>query len=284
MKKILLFLVLACISVYALSAQDTIPPNKKKDKPEKSFLRNDRPWSIEIPIWIPGFGGDFVYGEIDLEGEDGTDPGDPDPPDGNIWSRLFTSSSYLKFFFIARAAYMKGRFVAQFDTFGGGIGNSVTFNFNQKEWVSASLTVVLSRLFAGYSFYQVESKSKKLQFKIYGFAGIRLHTITLTSNLGDYIERLNVSPVIVEPIVGIRLQMALKNWLFVLQSDIGGFYINTNLSSMSQLISYYRLSNLLSLKAGWMDWDINHQSVYLKDELKVKIHLSGPSAGLVFHF
>jgi len=280
-------MMLVCISISIVSAQDTIPPNKKKVKPEKSFLRHDRPWSIEIPLWIPGFRGNFAYGEIDLEGEDGTEPGDPeDPPgEGNIWSRLFTSTSYLKFFFVARATYMKGRFVAQFDTFGGGVGNSVTFNFNQKEWVSASLTVVLSRLFAGYSFYRVESKSKKLQFNIYGYAGIRLHFITLTSNLGNYIERLDVSPVITEPILGIRLQMALKNWLFILQSDIGGFYINAaNLTSMSQLIANYRLSNLLSLKLGWMDWDINHNSVYLGDELKVKIHLSGPSAGLVFHF
>ncbi|MEA3478027.1 MAG: hypothetical protein U9R60_07600 [Bacteroidota bacterium] len=45
-------------------------------------MRNDRPWSIEIPLWIPGFRGDFAYGDIDLEGEDGTDPGDPENPPG----------------------------------------------------------------------------------------------------------------------------------------------------------------------------------------------------------
>jgi hypothetical protein len=44
-------------------------------------LLNDRDWTIEIPLWIPGFRGNLAYGDISIGGEDGSDPGDPDDDD-----------------------------------------------------------------------------------------------------------------------------------------------------------------------------------------------------------
>ena len=103
MKK--LFLILACIVVLVpgiLSAQDTLS-RKELRKQEANFLLQERPWTIEVPLWIPGYAGSFAYGDIDIEGEDGVNPEHPiEPPEGigGILSRLFSDDWYLKFFFL----------------------------------------------------------------------------------------------------------------------------------------------------------------------------------------
>lgn len=63
---------------------------------------------------VLGFRGEFAYGDVTVEAEDGQFPGEPENPieppptgeppwgNGNIFSRLFTSSAYLKFFFMSR--------------------------------------------------------------------------------------------------------------------------------------------------------------------------------------
>ena len=60
MKKILLYVLFSFLTVISVSAQDTT--SNKKTRPEKSFLRQDRSWTVEIPIWVPGFRGEYAYG------------------------------------------------------------------------------------------------------------------------------------------------------------------------------------------------------------------------------
>ena len=99
-------LVLLCVTVLLSSAgeaQDSIP--KKKKRPEKNFLIDNRPFTYEIPLWIPGFRGEFAFGDINISGGDGEDPGDPGDPDddeGVFLGKIFTPKFYLKFF---RSAY-----------------------------------------------------------------------------------------------------------------------------------------------------------------------------------
>ena len=117
MKKLVILIL--SILFFGVSGFTQDSTKTKKLKPVKSFLRNDRHWTIEVPIWVPGFRGEFAYGDITVEAEDGQNPGVPDNPieppppgeppwgDGNILSRLFKSSSYLKFFFMSKVAYEK---------------------------------------------------------------------------------------------------------------------------------------------------------------------------------
>ncbi len=79
------------------------------------------------------FASDFAHAEIDIEGEGGSDPGDPgDDNNGDIISRviskLFNSKVYLEFFFLTRAKYENKRFLAQMDGFSGRVGESIKFN------------------------------------------------------------------------------------------------------------------------------------------------------------
>ena len=55
-------------------------------------IENDRirPWTISVPVWIPGYKGQFTVGGVEVGGE----------PDGDFWDRLFTSELRLDFYFV----------------------------------------------------------------------------------------------------------------------------------------------------------------------------------------
>lgn len=267
-----------------LSAQDTSITSVIYE--EGSFLNRDKNWELTIPIWVPGFRGDFAYGDISLEGEDGTDPSDPtDPPSGggNIFSRLFNSSSFLKFFFMGRVAYSSDKFIIELDSFSGRVGNRVEFILNNREVTTADFFSSLTRLFAGYLFYEFENRSNSLRLTVYGYIGLRAHYIELTSNLNRTTRNLEVDKLWVEALIGIKSHLTMNDWLFKLQGDIGGFDYANSFSYMLQASCAYRISNLLSINLGWTDWDINYRGDVEDEELTLNVHLSGPNMGLTFH-
>ena len=282
------FLILYYILLAAtVSAQDTSDTSVIYN--EGSFLNRDKNWELTIPIWVPGFRGDFTYGDISLEGEDGTDPGDPgdptDPPDdgGNILSRLFNSSSFLKFFFMGKVTYSKDKFFISLDSFSGRVGSRLEFILNNREVATADYFTVLTRLIVGYSFYEFENRSNSLRLTVYGYTGLRAHYIELNSNLNRTTRSLNVSKFWGEVLFGLNGHLALDDWMFRLQGDIGGFNKNTNFSYMLQASCAYRISNLLSIKLGWTDWDVRYLGNVKDEELTLNVHLSGPNMGLTFH-
>lgn len=294
MKKLVILIL--SILFFGVSGFTQDSTRTKKLKPEKSFLRKDRHWTIEVPIWVPGFRGEFAYGDVTVEAEDGQNPGVPEQPieppppgeppwgDGNILSRLFKSSSYLKFFFMSRVAYEKNRFLLQSDMFSGAVGGKVNFRFNDKTVVQANFSTTLVRFMAGYAILDKESKSEKLRYELYAYGGVRVHFFKVYSDLDRIISKLDIRPVWTEPIVGIQNQLTLKNWFFIVQGDYGGYLVKSKGSVMINLLAYYRLSNLLSVKMGWTDWDIKHKGTFRGENLNVRVHLSGPSMGLNFHF
>ena len=278
--------ILLHISLLALiaSAQDTSTTSIIHE--EGSFLKRDKNWELTIPIWIPGFRGSYTYGDVSLEGEDGTDPGDPtDPPigGGNILSRLFNSSSFLKFFFMGKATYSSNKFFITLDSFSGRIGNRVEFLLNDKEIATADFFSLLTRLVAGYSVYEFENASNSLRLTVYGYTGLRAHYIELTSNLNRTTRNLDVNKFWWEVLFGLKNRLALDDWLFTLQADIGGFNKGSNFSYMIQASCSYRLSNLLSIMLGWTDWDVRYRGNVKDEELTLNVHLSGPNLGLAFH-
>ena len=120
-----------------LGSQDTLS-RKEIRKQEADFFLQKRPWTIEVPLWIPGYAGSFAYGDVDIEGEDGLDPENPiEPPGGvigGILSRVFSDDWYLKFFFLTRGAYENNRLLLQVDAFTGSVGEPITGLINQFTW------------------------------------------------------------------------------------------------------------------------------------------------------
>ena len=279
--------ILLIIVFTALQALSQVTATNTPERPGKSFLAEDRPWGIEIPLWIPGYAGELVYGEVDVEGEDGEDPGDPgDPGDGggNIFSRIFTQDWFVKFLFLGRASYENKGFLVQLDGFGGGIAETVKFKLTNRDIVQLNYRVLNFRGIAGYKLLERTSRKKNFRYELFGYLGARVHGNKISSDLNDVINRIDINPVWAEPLIGIQNQFNFKRWLIILQGDYGGLFVHTKYSSLIQTMVYYRTGRLTSVKFGWNHLNLNHESTYRGDHLRIQVTLSGPAAGLTFHF
>lgn len=269
-------------------AQDTIT-QKERWKQQKDFLIPGRPWTVELPLWIPGFAGSFAYGDVSVEGEDGVNPENPiEPPPGGefgkIFSRLFTKNWYLKFFYMTKMSYENKGLLIQLDGIIGEVGNSVKFNYNNTEIVQANFQTFNLRLLAGYKIVDKRARNEKFRFELYGYLGSRVHFQRIYSNLNDAINKLDINPVWAEPVYGIQTQFSWKKWFFVVQGDYGGFFINSKSSFQLTTYLYYRTGRFNSIKFGWNHLDINHQGNFLNEDYQINITLSGPSVGFVLLF
>ncbi len=288
MIKFKVFTILFLFLCAGLLGQDTLT-SKESNKQKKNFLLDDRHWTIEVPLWLPGFTGSFAYGDIEIEGEDGTDIQNPiEPPDrpafGDLFSRIFTTDWYLKFVFLTRVAFEKNRFIAQLDGLAGGVGEGTEFNFNRKEVVSAYFQTVNMRLFAGHKFIDFNSRSKRFRYEFFVYAGVRAHFHQINSDLAGQSDLLSFSPNWFEPIIGIHNELTWRRWLWQIQGDYGGYFVRGKTSFQLTTFLYYRSGRFISLKAGWNHLFLNHEDTLNGEDYKVRVTLSGPSAGIAFHF
>lgn len=285
MSRLCILILLSFISSNICKAQNS--NQSFNNKLQRDFLTDSSKWSIEVPIWIPGFRGEFAYGDIELEGEDGASPENPIEPGwkpGDNLSRIFGKNGNLNFFFMNRIAYKNKRFYSQFDAFSGSVGGKIYFRYNNVDVVKARFTTVLTRLYAGYKFVDEQSVSGKTNFNLYGYGGMRMHYVYVKSQLTGLDTQVKVEPLWVEPILGVRNELVLNRWQFIASGDIGSFNINDKFSYMVNFYAYYRLSNLLSVKVGWCGWDIKYNDKYSGEDLSLKMHLEGPASALTFHF
>jgi len=217
LKKFIIIFVSLFVLTATVNAQDTLT-KKEIRKQQKSFLIPGRPWSVEIPLWVPGFAGAFSYGDVDLEGEDGEDPGDPGDPGkpppggglGDIISRLFSSEFYVRYFYMGRVSFEKKRFHTEFDAFGGEVGGAIKFNLNNKDIVKASFRMINTRLIAGYKIVNVDGKRKKFKYGLVAFIGARASFSRIYSELTGVSKKLEINPATYMPIVGLQNQFIWK--------------------------------------------------------------------------
>lgn len=284
--KIALFFILCFFHIQVFYAQGPVADSNRKNK--QSYLTDTGHWVIEIPIWIPGFRGEFAYGEVELEGEDGVIPvpGHPieKPQFGDVFKRLFNKNGSLNYFFVTSVSYNNKRFYSELDLFSGTLNEGLKFRYNNKAIVDAKIHTDLLRFSIGYNFFHRPLFSNKALYQLYGYSGIRLHNFKVESNLDNLGKTLKVSPLLIEPILGLKNEIKLNYWQFVIQADMGSFAINDKVSYQLNLFVFYRISNLLSIKGGWNSWYVNYNDRFKNEDLLIKVHLAGPVAALVFNF
>jgi len=281
----LIVLLLAIVQAFESFSQDTIPRNNKL---QRNFLNNNGKWTVEIPVWIPGFRGQYTYGDVSLEGEDGVPPEIEQPIEkpglGDIFKRLFKTEGSLNFVFMSRISYTSDKIYAQLDGFSGAVGSNTTFRYNNAELIKAKFSTNLYRLFAGYEIVETWSESQKSNYHLYAYGGIRLQDINIQTELDRRDFQKEISPIWIEPIVGLRNELALERWKFILNGDLGFLGDTERISYMISFNASFRISNLISVKAGWTDWDTNYKGDVKGEDLTLYLHLSGPSTALTFHF
>jgi hypothetical protein len=253
----------------------------------KSFIHNQKKWNIEIPVWIPGFRGEFAYGDISLDGGDGDDPGEPEDPDddnnGDIISRIFSKEWYLKFFFIGAVKFEHKGLFLKLDNYSGNVGQNIKFNYNNKNIVSSQFRSINSRLTLGYRIINYTSANKKFRYTLHGLTGMRWHYLEAKSALTGTDVKLDLNHGWVEPLLGIKNTFTFNRWEFIAQGDIGGFYFNRRASSQLNFSANYRSGKSTSIKFGWNILNLNYNRTVLNEPLKININLQGPAAGIVFY-
>jgi hypothetical protein len=281
-------LIIIVLSLPAIcSAQDSLTKKEIRIQ-ESDFLIPGNPWTIEIPLWIPGFGGDFAYGDISIEGEDGIqNPIEPEPPGlgiGDIFSRLFTTNWYLKFYYLTKVAYEQNKVKIAFDIVAGAVGNSVVFNYNNTELVKARFRTVNFRLYAAYKFAEVLGPNEKFRYEVFAYGGIRTHFQRLQSELNGTGLELDINPVWVAPLIGLENQFTWKRWMLAIQGDYGGLFSQGRQSVQLSAYALFRMGGLTSIKLGWNHLYLDQENEFLRQDYTVKLNLSGPVLALDFHF
>ena len=142
----IIVIIIICFPL-VLFGQDNLSKKEQRNQ-KKNFLLSGKKWTVEIPLCLPGYAGSLATGDVDIEGDDDVDienPIEPPPPIFDfekLFSRLFTTNWYLKFFFLTKIAYENNRYLGQFDAFAGGVGESTEFNFNRKEIVQVNFQAI----------------------------------------------------------------------------------------------------------------------------------------------
>ena len=280
------FIFILSFQLILIAQSSGVSENKNS---AKGYLNNDYHWTIELPLWAPGYSSEYSYGDDDLDEGGDSDPETPThpiekPQVGNLFSKLFSSSSYLKYFWGLKAVYKRDRLLAQVDVKAGVIGNDLNYNLNDTKIADANLSMSFTRVFLGYAFIDNMSKSKVSKFSLFGCIGLNFNRIESASPIGGGMVDIGIDYEWTSAVVGLQGQFALTNWLFILHADFG---LSTSIETYSLVLEgfcHYRLSKIFSVKLGWIDRHAFQDTEVFNEKFTANVHLSGPVMGVLFHF
>jgi len=248
---------------------------------KKSYLRDDQHFHFNIPLYLPSFKGDFSYGDITIEPDDDDDGGGSG---GNIFDKFFNTKLSLEFFFLGQLGYENEAFFIDADIYLGNIGGSLQKKDNEQEIIQLSVKATLPRLISGYKVYHYLSDKKTFSMEISPYWGIRAQSFRVRSE--SHPEAINdfqlLSPLTIEPIVGVRVPLNLRRWQITTQMDVGSFGIKKRWSFMANIHASYHFSKFMAFRFGWAEYDLRKRALF--DNLTYKVHLRGPTMGLNFLF
>jgi hypothetical protein len=70
-----------------------------------------------------------------------------------------------------------------------------------------------------------------------------------------------------------------------IKGDLGTYTLHSSTFSYKiQFSAYYKVGSSISLRFGWTDLDLKHNSLFNGEQLIISTHLSGPNFGVAFYF
>lgn len=266
---------LIAVTILVLFSSISMAQNKNEDK---YYLNNtDRKWLLEIPIWIPGFRGEFVFGDIQLSSSN-------EKEEKQEKDRL-TDQFGLEFFFIGRAEVRFNRFWAHMDAFSGRINTSTTYDriigTSQPELYSINIQLTISRINAGYSIWST-TNDQVTKLEIIPYLGFRFHDVGISGAILDSVYSRSVAEYWIDPLIGIYIPVSFKRFMFKASWDIG--LSNSKTSWLLFIQAQYRISKLIDVKIGWQHLNLAYEKTIRDTNLELNIKLAGPSAGIGFRF
>lgn len=256
---------------YSSKSQSREFPNNDStiNKIEKDRMQH---WRIGLPVWIPGYTGQFTVGGIEVGGE----------PDGDFWDRLFSSESHLDFYFVGLINYNWQQWDFQANVFSGSIANSTIFTLDDNRLVNASLDMWMPNMLVAYDFlYNSASLGPITNWRAY--LGSRLYNFDIEINLPNRsgVKEGNTSWLTL--FFGTQLDIKIMERLTIsLSGDIGGFFDSGKPDLFGSTSVHYRPWDLFSVSIGYAAIRVVKVRNNSQD-IGIKAVLAGPVLGIAFH-
>ena len=234
----------------------------------------ERRWTIGIPLWIPGYRGQFTVGGVEVGGESGG---------YGFFDRLFSSDLSLEYYLVMLANYHWRQWNFHLDAFAGNIGKLTTFTLNDNTVVDASISLTMPALYAGYDFlHNSQPLGPITHWQVY--LGARIFALDLEvtppGNLGTKSGDTSWFTFLIGTELTLKISKRLK---LKLAGDIGGYTQSTGPTLFGEAYIHYQRWKLISLSIGYMAIRIDGVSEK-SEQLQFKANLAGPVVGIAFHF
>jgi hypothetical protein len=185
---------------------------------------------IALPLWVPGYSGQFAIGDVTVDG--GGDGGD-DGGGGPVWlGQLFGSEGKLEFFFLGRFRVDVDAWIFVVDFFGGKLRKTVTFRRTEATLVDAAVRPLIARAIVGRRIGRWPlGSSGTSRVTLRGYGGVRHYNVDLSVTLTENGIPLEKTPKWTDPLVGAQATLDVgDHWRFGGWTDIGGFAIGSRLA------------------------------------------------------
>ena len=157
------------VMTWAMGLLLSFPSNAQSgDAPSSDdAMQANRNWTITLPLWIPGYRGQFAVGDIDVEGESGGGSG------WGFLERLFDNRLKINFAFMGSASWERDRWRIYGDIFGGKFTDDVIFKLTDGTVVSAKVQPIIPTIHANYRVFQHSwSGSVNQQVRVWVYGGV----------------------------------------------------------------------------------------------------------------
>lgn len=245
-------------------------------KESRYYINNDdRKWNLSLPIWIPGFRGDFSFGDL----ESSTSESEEEKERTRIEDVIG-----IEFYFVGSANYVHNKWSLYADGFTGTITEEVFYDKLRQGDPASVIKLRISgaffRFVAGYSVWRFEKENSRID--IVPYIGLRRFDIGLEAALFDSIYSGSVNPAWNEFIAGIYIPVKWKRYSFTSRFDFGR--TDENISWMANIFFGYRISPLIDMNLGWSHLVISHEEVVRDEKLELNLRLTGPTLSVGFNF
>ena len=271
-KFFLLASLVTVISLYAVPAAGISSPNDSTST--GSAESRIRPWTLGIPLWVPGYHGQFTVGGVEIDGESEGE---------NIFDRLFSSELGLDFYLVGLVNYQWNPRKFHLDVFSGTIKKSTKFTLTDNTVAETTIQLIMPRFFVGHDFLHDSDPLGPITYwQVY--AGGRLYFLNLEVALPRNWGTLESDKTWFTFLIGTELSVKIfRRVQLLLSGDIGGFSGLNKLTSFGQVTLNYRPWDLFSVNIGYAALYIGRELDNPYD-IQFEANLSGPTLGVGFHF
>jgi len=273
MRRCLRIFVLGC---FILIGAPSVSADTIESASVDPTVQKHRDWTITIPLWVPGYQGQFAVGDIEVDGTTSGGPG--------FLERLFESELQLNFFFMGAFSYQHSRWRVHGDIFGGKFTDDVIFKLTDGTIASASLQPFIPRLHLDYRLVSHSWGDSGVQ-EVSGwvYAGVRHYNVKADVQVLQQQHELEAAWT--DPIVGVRIPIDIsRRWWFEVSGDVGGFSAGSDLSWTTYFAVTYRISALISATLAYNILSVDYEGEVSSQDFTWRSRVAGPGLGIRFNF